>query len=198
MCVNEFTFCFVHCANRITDNTHPFFKHFLDCRIVRTGSRVGVVPAWFAVPLMVISCRGNSLKIFDSTDLDPFGFKNRSLFDVQFNVFMRDDRAGLRVSRIANTLQLITQTCAISADSVRDFLSARSCIDERSHHIGLITDTLFVCECADSNRAGRFDPGFSESPDDSQSRTGHRNNHRKRRRLQRCQYGSQSSVAAFR
>lgn len=65
---------------------------------------------------------GNSLKIFDSTDLDPFGFKNRSLFDVQFNVFMRDDRAGLQVSRIANTLQLITQTCAISANSVQDFL----------------------------------------------------------------------------
>ncbi|OFV58202.1 hypothetical protein BCR59_01620 [Klebsiella pneumoniae] len=113
---------------------------------------------------------GNSLKIFDSTDLDPFGFKNRSLFDVQFNVFMRDDRAGLQVSRIANTLQLITQTCAISADSVQDFLQRDPpCIDERSHHIGLITDTLFVCECADSNRAGRFDPGFSESPDDSQA-----------------------------
>ncbi len=169
MCVNEFTFCFVHCANRITDNTHPFFKHFLDCRIVRTGSRVGVVPAWFAVPLMVISCqeipedfrqhRSGSLRLQEQVPVRCA---------VQCIHEGRSSRApGLPHSQYAAAHHPdVCHQCR----QCPGFSSARSpCIDERSHHIGLITDTLFVCECADSNRAGRFDPGFSESPDDSQA-----------------------------
>ena len=92
----------------------------------------------------------DSLQRVDDAYLNPFRIENGPLLNVQLQVLVRAHRGRLGLAGVTDSLELITQACAVRSDRVESRLEPKSASnDERTHHVRLIAHPLFVRECRD-------------------------------------------------
>ena len=95
---------------------------------------------------------GNALQVVDDTDQLTFGFEDRALLNVQFQIFARQDGARFEIARVADARKFVAQPGAVRANQVEcDFHGQSAGVDERSRHVRLIAYAFLVGECGDDD-----------------------------------------------
>lgn len=115
----------------------------------RGAGMVGHAVDGYALP-------GNALQVLDRADGDALALQHRPLFDMQLDIDMRLEEAGLMSAGITDALQLLTQHRAVGADrGQRLFDVPAAGKDQRAHHIRRIAHALLIGEGGDNKRARR-------------------------------------------
>ena len=99
----------------------------------------------------------------DRADGEPFVLEQRALLDVQLEIRVRPEPAGLRVAGIADAPQLVADGGAVdAADRVGVVERKRAGIDQAAHRIGLEAHALLVGEGDQRQRAAGGGAGVGE------------------------------------
>lgn len=96
------------------------------------------------------------MQILHRADRQTFALQHRPLFDMQFEIGMRLEEAGLPVAGIADAGEFLPEHAAIGADSRQHRFGIDAAgVDQRAHHVGGIAYTLLIGERGDRDRARR-------------------------------------------
>ncbi len=107
------------------------------------------------------------LQIFDGADRGRFALKHRPLLDVQFNIGMRFQKAGLRGAGVTYAREFRSERRAIGSDRrKRGFDRKAAHMNKRPQHIGRVAHPLLVGKGRDDDRADRRESLLLQCLDD--------------------------------
>ena len=124
------------------------------------------MPAWFGSPSIVNSSQVIALHAGDGADAAAFGVEDRALLDVELEIGVRFDRAGLELARIADAAELVADgKPVVVTDGVGLVERQRAGPDAAAEDVGVEAHALLVGEGDDRDRTLRRDPGLLQGRD---------------------------------